>query len=164
MQNPTVQRALTNPRVMQAMTQIQNGIQQLQQEAPEMLPLLGMTPSTFSTLTSQSPGNTSSASNPPSATSTASQGTTPTTTSATGSQAGSNPMFNQMFQSMLQQLGQSRSQQPPEERFRAQLEQLAAMGFVDRAANLQGLLSLFTYYWQVRLKLLLKHVYDLILS
>lgn len=28
--------------------------------------------------------------------------------------------------------------QPPEERYRAQLEQLAAMGFVNRDANLQG--------------------------
>jgi ubiquilin len=28
--------------------------------------------------------------------------------------------------------------QPPEERYRAQLEQLTAMGFVNRDANLQG--------------------------
>lgn len=27
---------------------------------------------------------------------------------------------------------------PPEERYRAQLEQLAAMGFLNRDANLQG--------------------------
>lgn len=29
-------------------------------------------------------------------------------------------------------------QQPPEERYRSQLEQLASMGFVNREANLQG--------------------------
>lgn len=28
---------------------------------------------------------------------------------------------------------------PPEERYRAQLEQLTAMGFVNRDANLQGI-------------------------
>lgn len=28
--------------------------------------------------------------------------------------------------------------QPPEERYRTQLEQLAAMGFLNREANLQG--------------------------
>ena len=28
--------------------------------------------------------------------------------------------------------------QPPEERYRSQLEQLAAMGFVNREANIQG--------------------------
>ncbi len=27
---------------------------------------------------------------------------------------------------------------PPEERFQSQLEQLASMGFVDRQANIQG--------------------------
>lgn len=33
---------------------------------------------------------------------------------------------------------------PPEERYRAQLEQLSAMGFLNRDANLQGKLSLLT--------------------
>lgn len=28
--------------------------------------------------------------------------------------------------------------QPPEERYRSQLEQLSAMGFVNREANIQG--------------------------
>jgi hypothetical protein len=32
--------------------------------------------------------------------------------------------------------------QPPEERYRAQLEQLTAMGFVNRDANLQGKIDL----------------------
>lgn len=33
---------------------------------------------------------------------------------------------------------------PPEERYRAQLEQLTAMGFVNRDANLQGFISRFS--------------------
>ena len=32
---------------------------------------------------------------------------------------------------------------PPEERYRAQLEQLTAMGFVNREANLQALIASF---------------------
>lgn len=30
------------------------------------------------------------------------------------------------------------SQQPPEERYRSQLEQLSSMGFVNHEANIQG--------------------------
>ena len=42
-------------------------------------------------------------------------------------------------------------QQPPEERYRSQLEQLTAMGFVNREANLQGnyftsIQELWNYY------------------
>lgn len=35
-------------------------------------------------------------------------------------------------------LGASTPAQPPEERYRSQLEQLTAMGFINREANLQG--------------------------
>lgn len=35
------------------------------------------------------------------------------------------------------------STQPPEERYRSQLEQLAAMGFINRDANLQALIATF---------------------
>lgn len=35
---------------------------------------------------------------------------------------------------------------PPEERYRAQLEQLTAMGFVNREANLQGNDKYFLYF------------------
>ncbi len=38
MQNPEVQSAITNPRAMQAILQIQQGMQQLQSEAPGLLP------------------------------------------------------------------------------------------------------------------------------
>ena len=147
MQNPAMQRAMTNPRVLQAINQIQTGIQQLQQEAPELLPVLGMSPSpalnsftmpSTATTTPSAAATTSASSTTPSQSGT---GATTTTTASAGSTAppSTNPLFSQMFQSMLQQqLGGQSQQQPPEERFRAQLEQLAAMGFVDRAANLQG--------------------------
>ena len=41
MQNPAFQEAVTNPRVMQALMQIQQGMQQLQTEAPDLLPSTG---------------------------------------------------------------------------------------------------------------------------
>ena len=135
MQNPAVQRAMTNPRVLQAITQIQNGIQQLQQDAPELLPILGMTPSpAFSSL--QTSTNTSTPTTSATTTAPASTGAS-TTPSTAAPPSAANPMLSQMFQSMLQQQS-TQQQQPPEDRFRSQLEQLASMGFIDRAANIQG--------------------------
>ena len=48
------------------------------------------------------------------------------------------PMFNQFMTQMLGQMRAGNPDQPPEERFASQLEQLASMGFVDRQANIQG--------------------------
>jgi len=47
--------------------------------------------------------------------------------------------MSQMFNS--QNPGQV--QQPPEERYRGQLEQLANMGFLNREANIQALIATF---------------------
>ena len=41
MQNPDFQQAMTNPRVMQALMQIQQGMMQLQAEAPGLVPGVG---------------------------------------------------------------------------------------------------------------------------
>lgn len=38
MQNPEFQQAMANPRVVQAVMQIQQGMMQLQNEAPGLLP------------------------------------------------------------------------------------------------------------------------------
>ncbi len=144
MQNPAVQRAMTNPRVLQAINQIQTGIQQLQQDAPELLPILGMTPSpTLSSFQSSTTTTTPSATTATSST-TAGSGTTSSATTTTSSPP-VNPMLSQMFQNILQQQmnpGAQAQQLPPAERFRSQLEQLAGMGFVDRDANLRGKSSL----------------------
>jgi ubiquilin len=45
--------------------------------------------------------------------------------------------------SALAQQGPAAANQPPEERYRSQLEQLAAMGFLNREANLQALIATF---------------------
>ncbi len=37
---------------------------------------------------------------------------------------------------------------PPEERFQSQLEQLASMGFVDRQANIQGTRNKIKVLWE----------------
>ena len=47
-------------------------------------------------------------------------------------------MFTWQLASMNQQQGANTNNQPPEERYRSQLEQLTAMGFLNRDANLQG--------------------------
>ena len=41
MQSPEFQQAMANPRVMQAMMQIQQGMMQLQAEAPSLVPGVG---------------------------------------------------------------------------------------------------------------------------
>jgi ubiquilin len=38
LQNPNVQQFLTNPRALQAMMRIQQGVQELEQEAPGLFP------------------------------------------------------------------------------------------------------------------------------
>ena len=40
--------------------------------------------------------------------------------------------------SMVNRMAEQGLNSPPEERFRAQLETLESMGFVDRQANIQG--------------------------
>lgn len=49
-------------------------------------------------------------------------------------------LFNDFMQRMLNGMTNQGTQQnlPPEQRYQSQLEQLAAMGFVNREANLQG--------------------------
>ena len=50
----------------------------------------------------------------------------------------------------MQMMGSGSINQPPEERYAAQLEQLSGMGFLNREANLQGTLfysSCLSYHW-----------------
>jgi len=55
-------------------------------------------------------------------------------------------MYILTYSSIMSQISSMSAQsgantQPPEERYRAQLDQLTAMGFVNRDANLQGKLQ-----------------------
>lgn len=133
MQNPESLSILTNPRAMQALLQIQQGLQTLQTEAPGLVPSLGSfgTPRTSVPLAGSNSGSAAEAP-------TASPGTPATTPPS----AGSNTQ-QQLMQQMIQLLsGSGNSQVPvPEVRFQQQLEQLNSMGFVNREANLQALIA-----------------------
>ncbi|XP_036414171.1 ubiquilin-4 [Colossoma macropomum] len=128
MQNPEALSVMTNPRAMQALMQIQQGLQTLQTEAPGLMPSLfpGGMPGGIPTGVNVTPENPP----PPSS----GQGSTPA--------AGTNPTQQQLMQQMLQMFaGGSASTQTPEVRFQQQLEQLSAMGFINREANLQALIA-----------------------
>ncbi|KAK7796287.1 hypothetical protein U0070_008286 [Myodes glareolus] len=132
MQNPESLSILTNPRAMQALLQIQQGLQTLQTEAPWLVPSLG------SLGTSRTPvpltGNSGSAAEAP----TPSPGISATPPPTAGSSA-----QQKLTQQMIQLLaGSGNSQVPmPEMRFQQQLKQLNSMGFVNREANLQALIA-----------------------
>ncbi|XP_063173303.1 ubiquilin-4 [Candoia aspera] len=130
MQSPDSLSILTNPRAMQALLQIQQGLQTLQTEAPGLMPSLG------SLGTPQPP--------PPSAGGSAiPEPPMPSSlTTASASPAGDGGPSQQLMQHMIQLLASANSQaQSPEVRFRQQLEQLSAMGFINREANLQALIA-----------------------
>merc|ERR1711872_956055 len=77
----------------------------------------------------------------------ASPSTTTTTTTPSSTGEGSTgpavppDQFSQFMSQMGGQMRAGNPDQPPEERFASQLEQLANMGFVDRQANIQALIA-----------------------
>ena len=120
--------------------QIQQGMERLRTAAPEVFQSMGFP---------QLPPNLV----PPAAASAAPAAATPSSAAATSPSSGQastpapgqqtpqmpgDPMFNQFMTQMLGQMRAGNPDQPPEERFASQLEQLASMGFVDRQANIQG--------------------------
>lgn len=117
MQNPEVQQMMTNPQALNALMQIQQGMETLRQTAPGLVGSMGIPPAP--------PGVV----NPPTV------GTGP---------AGNQALFGDFMQRMMNGMSnQANPNQPPEERYQSQLEQLTAMGFVNRDANLQGKISRF---------------------
>ncbi|CAO2624575.1 UBQLN2 [Lemmus lemmus] len=126
MQNPDTIAAMSNPRAMQALMQIQQGLQTLATEAPGLIP-------------SFAPGlGISTGTGVPTATTVTSS--VPTETTSPTSDSGPSQQF---IQQMVQALaGANPPQLPnPEVRFQQQLEQLSAMGFLNREANLQALIA-----------------------
>ncbi|KFW70014.1 Ubiquilin-1, partial [Pygoscelis adeliae] len=127
MQNPDTLSAMSNPRAMQALLQIQQGLQTLATEAPGLIPGfnpgLGGLGSTGAPTGSTVPSSVSS------------ENTSPA--------SGTADRHQQFVQQMLQALAGANAQQlqNPEVRFQQQLEQLSAMGFLNREANLQALIA-----------------------
>merc|ERR1712180_436948 len=131
MQNPQTQQLMSNPEALAAIMQIQQGMDRLRAAAPDLYQSMGL-PSLPPNLVP----------NP------AAAGSTSTSTAPTGSTgsapAAGQPNPDQFAQFMTQMMGQMRAgnpEQPPEERFASQLDQLASMGFVDRQANIQALIA-----------------------
>ncbi|XP_072226127.1 ubiquilin-4 [Leuresthes tenuis] len=127
MQNPEALSVMTNPRAMQALMQIQQGLQTLQTEAPGLMPSL--VPGGIPGIPTGGGMSTENPASPPSS-------------------AGTNTTQQQLMQQMLQMFaggggggGGSATTQTPEVRFQSQLDQLNAMGFINREANLQALIA-----------------------
>uniref|UniRef100_A0A6I8N6L7 Ubiquilin n=1 Tax=Ornithorhynchus anatinus TaxID=9258 RepID=A0A6I8N6L7_ORNAN len=125
MQNPESLSVLTNPRAMQALLQIQQGLQTLQTEAPGLVPSLG----NLAAPRIPPPDAAAPSTSPSAAGTTAPGGTSPQ---------------RQLMQQMVQLLagaGGGGQAQTPEVQYQQQLEQLSAMGFIDREANVQALIA-----------------------
>merc|ERR1719411_273744 len=126
MQNPAVQQLMGNPEALQAIMQIQQGMERLRTAAPEVFQSLGL-PTLPPNLVPPVGGADSSSS--------------PAQPPAAPAQAGNDQVFSQLMSQMMGQMRAGNPDQPPEERFASQLEQLASMGFVDRQANIQALIA-----------------------
>jgi len=141
MQNPSVQQLMSNPEALQAIMQIQQGMDRLRMAAPEVYnsmglptlpPMAGVGSAGASTTTPTSPTNSA-----PTTTGNNGGNTTGTSTQQ------QHQAFSQLMSSMIGQMRSGDVNQAPEERFASQLDQLASMGFVDRQANIQALIATF---------------------
>ncbi|XP_014259404.1 ubiquilin-1 [Cimex lectularius] len=120
LQNPEVQNLFSNPQALRAIQQIQQGMEQLQAAAPQFANSMGLSGGIGAT--------------PP-----------PAGTNETNNQTQQQQQqfyLNQLASSISRVTAQN-SNQPPEERYRSQLEQLTAMGFVNHEANIQALIATF---------------------
>uniref|UniRef100_A0AAQ4NYI4 Ubiquilin-4 n=1 Tax=Gasterosteus aculeatus aculeatus TaxID=481459 RepID=A0AAQ4NYI4_GASAC len=136
MQNPEALSVMTNPRAMQALMQIQQGLQTLQTEAPVPGVIPGLIPGL---VPGGSPGGAPSGV-PGGIPGMPTGGGLPAENPASSpSNAGTNAAQQQLMQQMLQMF--AGGTQTPEVRFQSQLDQLSAMGFINREANLQALIA-----------------------
>ncbi|XP_071012073.1 ubiquilin-1-like [Oncorhynchus clarkii lewisi] len=129
MQNPEMLSAMSNPRAMQALLQIQQGLQTLATEAPGFIPGVGLE-GAGSDL-NPAPGLSSDPA--PSDLSGGSQ-VVPET--------GQRQQQQQFVRQMLDALASTNQQAQTEELlFQEQVEQLTTMGFLNPEANLQALIA-----------------------
>ncbi|GBP31587.1 Ubiquilin-1 [Eumeta japonica] len=124
LQNPETQQMMSNPQALNALLQIQQGIDQLRNAAPNLVNNLGL-------------GVGAATATPP-------PRPAPGTPAPQARQQQNTELFSQFMQRMVSAMSQNQNpQQPPEQRYSQQLEQLAAMGFLNREANLQALIATF---------------------
>ncbi|XP_025229022.1 ubiquilin-2 isoform X2 [Macaca mulatta] len=138
MQNPDTLSAMSNPRAMQALMQIQQGLQTLATEAPGLIP--SFTPGPIGPIGPTGPAGPPGSTGSGGPTGPTVSSAAPSETTSPTSESGPNQQF---IQQMVQALaGANAPQLPnPEVRFQQQLEQLNAMGFLNREANLQALIA-----------------------
>ncbi|XP_072243900.1 ubiquilin-1-like [Leuresthes tenuis] len=127
MQSPELLSAMFNPRAMDALLQIQQGLQTLAAEAPSLLPTAG--PGTNGASVNDAPELASDCAL--------------NSQSDSGLQVATVTEQQQKFvQQMLQALANTNNGvRHEEDEFRKELEQLSSIGFRDRQANLQALIS-----------------------
>ncbi|GAB6023079.1 hypothetical protein CHUAL_007170 [Chamberlinius hualienensis] len=151
MQNPEFQSIMTNPQALSAITQIQQGMEQLQRVAPGFvtgnMPGVPATVPQTTPVTSESITTTAPSTTTPTTTNT-STATTTTTANPPGTTTplaatGNQDSFSQFITQMMTALSQQQNNQTPEDRYQLQLDQLAGMGFLNREANLQALIATF---------------------
>ncbi|XP_072156944.1 ubiquilin-1 isoform X1 [Bemisia tabaci] len=157
LQNPEIQNVIANPEALSALQQLQSAYGRLSTSAPGLVesilspPGSGASPTTGETIPEATAPSESSNTTSTTNSSTATTATSPSTQTTP---TGTNPNTNQpndvfyqfmarMVASLSEQGANTNSTQPPEERYRSQLEQLTAMGFVNREANLQALTATF---------------------
>ncbi|XP_028270135.1 ubiquilin-1-like [Parambassis ranga] len=125
MKSPELLAAMLNPRAMEALLQIQQGLQTLASEAPALIPAsaLGHIGDGVEPAPPESKVNSQSGSGPQVAIVTEQQ----------------QKFVHQMLQALA--TGTNNKVCPEEADFQEQLEQMSSMGFRDRKANLQALIS-----------------------
>lgn len=124
MSNPETMRSLSNPRVMDALRMIQQGMDILRTEAPGLARMMGGVGGTDTTIPNVSAGSGSASVGAPTADQLA--------------------LLQRMFQGMS--AGANSPTAPtvdPETVYASQLDQLANMGFNNRAANIAALRATF---------------------
>ncbi|CAH1998657.1 unnamed protein product [Acanthoscelides obtectus] len=161
LQNPETASLMTDPQAMNALLQIQQGLETLRQTAPNLINTF-VPPGGPRTTPSTGTGTTATTNTTSSTTTTNTTGSTNgTITTSPGQRLGGNPdAFAEFLSRVMGNVGNMPSmgslgglgglgnlgQQgalPPEQRYQTQLEQLAAMGFRNREHNLQALIETF---------------------
>lgn len=138
MRDPNIQNLMTSPQSLEAIMQIQQGMENLRNSAPGLIHTFAPMTTVPSTTI---PTTTVSSSEVPTVPVT----TTPATATTTStSNAQPRDAFSEFFARMVAGMAnQNDSSLSPEQRYQPQLEQLAAMGFVNREINLQALIATF---------------------
>ncbi|CAF1339793.1 unnamed protein product [Adineta steineri] len=143
MRNPEVQSLMQNREALEAITQVQEGLQRLHTAAPNLFQAGGLPAGLrFGPTGLASPAAPGGSTNPASTPSTSSTtGQAPSSATRPGTAPGANDPSNYagVFAQMLNMMSNQNINTPPDQRYAVQLEQLVSMGFTNREANLQAL-------------------------